>query len=196
MYGVIVGLFLIFGIVAGVYGFRNGQSSFNLSTAGLFVILLFLIVVAIVILLSVWMQVAMMYVVKERNNPMGVKQALSAGWSKISSFVWIGFLSCLAVLGGFILFIIPGIIFSIWFCMSTYVFVAEGVVGTKALSQSKQLVSGNWWGVLGRFFVAGLIMMVVSWIPFVGSIANLLFITPFFVIYSYLMYEDLKRLKG
>ena len=106
------------------------------------------------------------------------------------------FLSGLAVLGGFILFIIPGIIFAIWFCMSQYVFISEGIVGKKVLSRSKQLVSGNWWGVLGRSFIAGLIMMVIFWVPFIGSIVNSFFTAPFFVIYVYLMYEDLKRLKG
>ena len=196
MYGVMIGLFLILVML----GIVSGFTSPDFSTSSLFAILLFLVVMAIVVLLSVWTQVAMMYVVKERSNPIGVKQALAVGWSKISSFVWIGFLSGLAVLGGFILFIVPGIIFAIWFTFSAYVFISEGVVGTKALSRSKQLVSGNWWGVFGRFFVGffvvGLIMMVVSWIPLVGSIANSLFTTPFFVIYTYLMYEDLKRLKG
>ena len=60
------------------------------------------------------------------------------GKSGIWQFFWISLLRGWAVLGGLILFIIPGIIFSIWFSLSLYILVAEGLKGTSAIKQNCQ----------------------------------------------------------
>jgi hypothetical protein len=44
--------------------------------------------------------------------------------------------------------------------------------------------------------VMGIFIAVISWIPVVGNLISLFFATPFSVIYMYLIYEDLRRIKG
>ena len=64
----------------------------------------------------------------------------------------------LAVMGGFILFIIPGILFLFWFSPSTQAVVIENISGFSALKRSKQLMKGN----IGTVFVLGILLGVVS----------------------------------
>ncbi len=90
-------------------------------------------------------------------------------YSKILSYLWISILTILAVLGGTILFIIPGIIFSVWFSFAAYVLVVEGKTGVQSLAASKELVKGYFWPVLWRwiapYFVYFLAVLVIVFVP-------------------------------
>lgn len=70
----------------------------------------------------------------------------------------------LIVLGGGVLFVIPGLIFSIWYTFATYPVIFEGKKGLEALGISKSLVVGRWWQILGRIIIIGLVFSVVSFI--------------------------------
>lgn len=70
---------------------------------------------------------------------------------------WI--LQTLAIIGGFILLIIPGIIFAFWFSLSSHAVVIGGESGTAALSRSKRLMKGN----IGTAFALGLVIAVIQW---------------------------------
>lgn len=87
-------------------------------------------------------------------------------WSKILPLLWVSALTGLAVFGGTLLLIIPGIIFAVWFTFGSVINVLEGTRGAAALKQSKQLVSGKWWAVLWRlvacYFVYGIIFYAVT----------------------------------
>jgi len=146
------------------------------------------------ILFGLWSQVAIYCSVNEQS--VGVKQSLAISWKKLASFFWVSFLSGLAVLGGYILFIIPGIIFSVWFTFSVFVFICEGLKGTSALKRSKQLVQGYWWPIFGRIVVLGIITLLISWIKFFGPILNIFFMAPFSIVYMYTLYKDLVAVKG
>lgn len=93
----------------------------------------------------------------------------NASYSKILSYFWISILTGLAVLGGTLLLVIPGIIFSVWFSFAAIIFIIEGARGTQALKASKELVKGKFWSVLWRwfapYFVYGLILTVIILIP-------------------------------
>jgi len=166
----------------------------------------------IFIIIQIWASISLLYAIKEREQKIGIRESFVKGWHKIISYFWISLLAGLIVLVGFLLFIVPGIIFAIWFSLATYVLVAEGLTGMKALSRSKQLVSGYWWPVFGRFLLIGIIAVAAS--MFIGFILGIIgflinaswindiaqrgfsfFLTPFFVTYAFLIYEDLKKLK-
>jgi hypothetical protein len=70
----------------------------------------------------------------------------------------------LVVMLGFVLLIVPGIIFSMWYMVVAPVVLLETVSGSKAMSRSKALMSGN----LGKGFMLGLVVGIVS---FVASFA-------------------------
>jgi len=122
--------------------------------------------------------------------------------------VWVSILTMLALLGGFVLAVIPGIWLAIAFTFMNYTLILEGKKGMTALAASHEYVRGYWWAVTGRFlllvllaFVGGIVVGVPFAIiggPIGGAVATAviqLFIVPFSLAYSYLMYRNLASLK-
>jgi len=85
-------------------------------------------------------------------------EALDILWPVILSSILAG----LAVLGGFVLLIIPGIIFSTWFAFVIYAVALDGEKNTAALRASKRLVTGRWWEVLWRLLAPGLVYLLIT----------------------------------
>lgn len=71
-------------------------------------------------------------------------------------------LTALCVFGGIILFIIPGIIFSIWYFYSVYALILDNKRGTEALHFSKKLVKGQWWDVLWILLCTTFLVVIVT----------------------------------
>ena len=80
--------------------------------------------------------------------------SLRYGLSRLLPLIWTSILMGLAVMGGLILLIIPGILFMFWFALATHVVVIEGISGAKALGRSRKLVRNN----LGTMIVLGLLI--------------------------------------
>ncbi|PIR71830.1 MAG: hypothetical protein COX89_02185 [Candidatus Nealsonbacteria bacterium CG_4_10_14_0_2_um_filter_37_10] len=181
----------------------------NLKKNLLLGISLFIIFWLAVMVTSLWSSVSLLYAIKEREEKIGIVESFRKGWHKIISFVWISILAGFITLGGFLLFIIPGIIFAIWFAFPIYVLVSEDLRGMNALFRSKQLVSGKWGSVALRLFTIGVIALVIYSVIFfplsffvgkkaadIGDSIISLFLTPFSVTFTFLIYEDLKKFKG
>jgi len=79
-------------------------------------------------------------------------------------YLWIIILMTVITTVGYLLFIIPGIIFSIWFTFAMYVLLVENTGGTKALGRSRQLVKGFWWTVFARLLVVAIFSLIISFI--------------------------------
>src|SRR3989344_3640649 len=191
-------LLVLFGCVGfltlfplGVIAFAISFQSFNNNDFSpilvLADVLLALVGIFFVVLFELCAKVAVYIAIKEDN--IDARGALSMAWNKIGSFFWISLLTGLAVIAGFILLVIPGIIFSVWFSFAIYVLISENVKGTDALSKSKQLVLGNWWPVFGRILIMMIIVILISWIRFLGPIINVFFVAPFSLVYLFLLYE-------
>lgn len=84
--------------------------------------------------------------------------SIKRGFSSLLPLIWTSILYTLAVMGGFILLIIPGILFALWFGLYQHVVVIERTRGLAALKRSKQLVRPY----LGTFLLMGLVMIVIS----------------------------------
>ena len=78
-------------------------------------------------------------------------------WKIFFSYLWIGLLLGLAVLGGTILFVLPGIWLGIAFSMASFFLLEDGIRSTQALAHSMALVKGRWWGTFGRLLSAGIV---------------------------------------
>ena len=63
----------------------------------------------------------------------------------------------LAIMGGFLLLIIPGFLFMFWFILAQHVTVLEGTAGRAALGRSKALMKGNIDAVFRLGLVVGLV---------------------------------------
>lgn len=178
------------------------------------------------VIIGLWVNVCLVQALAKRyqNEDVNTRILYSKAWSKIGPLFWVSILVGLAVFGGTLLFIIPGIIFAVWFFFASYIAILENVRGTKALSESKKLVSGMWWSVFWRFLasyvVYGALFLVVMWLViFLGSmitgqvqematattpplwqslatnIINIL-VTPLFVAIGAILYLELKKIKG
>jgi hypothetical protein len=95
-------------------------------------------------------------------------QATSSTTEEIRSakhIVWpalgVSILSGLAVLGGTLLLVVPGIIFGLWFAFAVYETAIDGTRPLEAMRMSKQLVDGRLMAVLWRLLVPGLLFGVV-----------------------------------
>lgn len=128
-----------------------------------------------------------------RGTKLGFKQALDAGkpygWKLIGFFI----LYSIAVTIGYIFFIIPGIIFMIWFSMGAFVIVDEKRGVIEAFSRSKELVKGRFWEVFGVIGVFQIIS-VLAIIPILGWIAALV-LTVAYAAASAVRYTQLKEFK-
>ena len=78
---------------------------------------------------------------------------------------------------GSLFFLIPGIIFSVWFIFGDFVLIDEDIRGVKALLRSKKYVEGRWFYVLKHlaFIFSFTFALSLLFIP-VFLILNLIFI--------------------
>lgn len=124
-----------------------------------------------------------------------VKETLKLGWARTSKYFVTSFFTGLVVIIGFVLFIIPGIIFSVWFSFAHLIAILENENGIESMKKSKALVKGNFWPILGRFILIGVIAVVISMviqlIPVLGGIL-VAFISPLFILYQVLLYRNLR----
>ncbi len=164
-----------------------------------FGILMAVIAFLVMVVINLWAGLSLLYAIKERDQKIGIKESLAKGWPKIISYLWISILAGFITIGGYLLLIVPGIILAIWFSLAAFVLVSEGLKGMNALFRSKQLIKGFWWQVFWRFLVLNIIIfligLIVGFIPFVGRFI-ILFTVPFSMIFGFLIYENLKKLKG
>lgn len=120
---------------------------------------------------SIWSTIALIYAVKDRNEPIVLGEAYKRALGNFLSFVWVSGLTSLVMLGGFVLGIIPGIIALIWLSFASFVLIAEDVRGMNALVRSKEYIRGIWWNIFGRTAVIGVVCLGLFLILIVGIIA-------------------------
>ncbi len=104
------------------------------------------------------------------GDPVDIDASYKWGFARFGSVLLISILVGLAVAGGFILLIIPGVIFLVMFSVSIPALVVENLRGTDAMSRSWNLVKGFFWHALGVIVVAAIITAVVGGI--IGAIGG------------------------
>jgi hypothetical protein len=92
--------------------------------------------------------------------------------SVLGGLISTSLLQSAAMIGGFLLLLVPGVIFASWFIVAPVVVVLEGRRGRHALTRSKQLGKGFYLRSLAIFAVLSAIGSVVGGV--VGGIAGLL----------------------
>lgn len=175
------------------------------------------ILVSIGVLISAIVQItagiALLYVVSS-PVPITIKEAYQKALRLFFSYIWVLILVGVITLAGFLLLIIPGIIFSVWFSFAVFILIVEDKRGFEALKTSRMYVKGHWWGVFGRsaffmliamgFIIAfGILTFVLALVPGLGETTSgiisallPLFLTPLSVAYMYHLYKSVRSLKG
>lgn len=117
----------------------------------------------------------------------------------ILPYLFVAIITGLIIMAGFILLIIPGLIFAFWYSYSSVICVLEDKKGMDALRASKALVSGHAWDIVLRalaFMVVYIVILaILSAAPIIGDIISVL-VSPLVVLYFYNMYVDLKKIQN
>ncbi len=129
------------------------------------------------------------------DERLSIKDSLEKGGQKIWAFIWLFSLLGYIIPGGYLLFFIPGVLFMVWFAFAVFILPNEDEKGMNAVLKSKEYIKGHWVDVFVRLFIIWLASVGVGMIPLIGSVLSLLFV-PFEMIFIYLIYEDLRSIKG
>lgn len=164
-----------------------------------------LLVLIAFIVVALLIQVATIKVIDSSEDNPDLGKLLSSSSPVILPYVWVAILIGLAVFGGLILFIIPGIIFAFWFSFAPYEVVLDQKRGVEALKASKALVSGRVGAIVGRFLllilvfigISIIVTMVTVFLPGVlrdmlSAAASSFLTTPLGTIFVVLLYKELK----
>lgn len=149
--------------------------------------------IAAICIVSFWSGAALVFAVADES--LSFREALDRSWPRIGSFLWLSMLLGFIVQGGFLLLVIPGLVFMVWFFFGQFIFADDDERGMNALLKSKEYIKGHFLDVFLRFFILMLIAGSISAIPFVGPLFLLLF-WPFALIFIFLVYRDLREIKG
>lgn len=105
---------------------------------------------------------AILYAVAQ-PDPQSVSYTQAFNWSaqNFLPLIWTSLLAGLATFFGFILFVVPGIIITIYLQFSVYAMATGTKYGLPALKQSYHDVKGRWWQVAKKLFMLGFWLLLI-----------------------------------
>lgn len=118
----------------------------------------------LVVLASVWVSMAVAYLVKSRidgQNP-GFGESLGAVSGRLGPAILTSIIQVFLLIGLSLLLIIPGLIFAVYWNFSNYAVLFGGKSGMAALSESKSIVQGRWFKVFWRALAIAIMVIVAS----------------------------------
>jgi len=115
---------------------------------------------------STWISITFTRLIaKLSNNEIAdadVKQNLSATVRLIIPVFILSIIVGLIIFGGLLLFIIPGIIFGVWYAFAMYEIVLNDKKIKESLHNSKLLVKGRWWSVVWRLLAPTIVFTFIT----------------------------------
>ncbi|MCX6712306.1 MAG: hypothetical protein NT041_01285, partial [Candidatus Vogelbacteria bacterium] len=166
-----------------------------------------------------WSGASLLIVLRDRSVALTISDAYRLGWAKFWPLIWVSILAGFIIGGGLILFVIPGVILIVWLMFSKIIAVVEDETGMKAIVKSREYVRDYFWPVLGRFIIIVIALIIIYAFlltivsALLGSLVSLsstagavifillsalvnILVTPVAMIAIYLVYENLKKVKG
>ncbi|MEN9626479.1 MAG: hypothetical protein RL557_807 [archaeon] len=116
-------------------------------------------IIGILLSIFVWSGFVSMSVRKETFR---FGDLVRAGKSTFLNYLGLLIVSGIFLLGLFLLLIIPGIIFGVYWLLSSYVLLYEKKDILTSLKRSKEIIKGNWWRVFGYLILILIILVLVS----------------------------------
>jgi len=123
-----------------------------------------------------WMQATFITMLTTTAEEFAIGELLRASLKKMIPYWWITVLMMLLIGGASYLFVIPGIIFSVWFSFAIFMPSSERTQGMMALLKSKEYIRGIWWQVFGRYaalygFITAILLVLIIVIWLAGIVA-------------------------
>ena len=181
--------------VVGIIGFILIMASFLVKVPTVTVLVGAVVVLGAIyalIWVSVWQLIAVYKHVSSAENRT-VLDLLNEARPVAQSIVPTIIVSALATLGGFLLFVIPGIILSVSLAFVTVVAVLENKRMWDAFTASRNLVRGHWWRVLWVFIAYTVVMGIIVLMTGAYYSPLIVFINPLSYVLLYVLYRKLKE---
>jgi hypothetical protein len=137
------------------------------------------------------------------GDPVDIDASYRWGLRRFGSVLLVSLMVGIVVAVGFILLVVPGIIFLVFFSVSVPALIVEDRRGTDAMRRSWELVKGHFWHVLAvvvvAAIIAGLVGGLISAIGGSNRVVGAIFSTigqiivaPFSALVAILLYLDLR----
>jgi len=159
--------------------------------------------------IQLWFGSALIYFVTLQDNKVNLKQIILERLSNLRGFIWVSTSITVSTIIGFVLLIIPGIVFSNWFIFSPYIFFEEKIGGINSLKQSHYYVKGYLLAVIWRTIiicisVSAIYLFIGTIITSAGlkilslplSIIITILLKPIPIVFFYILYQRLKETKA
>lgn len=140
--------------------------------------------------LSTWAQASSVLAASRDDD---ASTSLATGWRRTFAFGWVISVAMLAVGGGFLLLLVPGLLLSSLLVFAPFYQLDGDDAGMGALELSYGRVRPFLGPVSWRLFVAWIAAVVPSWIPWIGWLVGPLW-APFGLVAIARLAADLKRL--
>src|SRR3989338_8444904 len=109
-----------------------------------------MIISIISIIIYLYGHIAFLVVISHANKRIGIINAYKIALSYLIPYCGIFVLKYFLIFGAYIPFIIPGIIFSVWFSLAGILVVMENEKWTWAIFKSREYIRGYFWPFIGR----------------------------------------------
>lgn len=153
-------LYLIsFAMAIGILGILGILGIIIYLTKFVFLVLLIIPLIFLFIPLSMAVSAGMMMVVYDEK--VGGREALRRGLKKVVPLIGVGVLTTIFVMGGFFVFVIPGLIFMYLLMFSNYEVVLNDKGVIDGMKRSIYMVKSNWQEVLVKVVLFILLSIVV-----------------------------------
>lgn len=176
----------------------------------------------IMIILGIWIWIVLISITAKivAREKIQMEEISRHAWNRLLPLIGVVIMVGLVQLVGFLLLIIPGVVFMVWYAFAQTDVVLSERGGLAAMAESRQMVRGRFWPILWRLLagpiVLGTIYAVgaaasISLIEYLGTGTVTLFsdspslsvnllgtvadvlVMPLFIIYLTLLYLDAKQ---
>jgi len=113
-------------------------------------------------------------------------------FKKFVYYIYASFLVGISIIGGFLLLIVPGIIFAVRLTFATYFAIDKDVKPMEALRESKRITKGNRW----KLYWFLVVCVFINILGLLCLIVGVLFTAPLTAIATAIVYKKLLKMKS
>lgn len=126
-----------------------------------------LALVMVTTVLNIWFAIAMINAIAQiytKQTVTKMQPMLKQTATLVLPAFFASILVAITIFAGAIFFIIPAIIFGVWFTFVTHQIALNNKKPIQAIKASRKLVLGRWWSVLWRLIAPGIVFIIMIWV--------------------------------
>ena len=155
------------------------------------------------------MAVSLIYMVFLKPEKINVKDSIKGGMNFFWRYIWLSIIMLFLLALLFLLLIVPGIIFLIYWTFASYILIWEDKSAWESMKRSKEIIKGKWWRTFSYMILLGIIIVAISFVfsipslflgekssSFMGSVIvqlGMFITTPLSLLFTKNLYLDMKH---